>query len=221
MELENSYKREYLFKNFSVKKRMMIEMDDVSYYSVTDSESAERISRFLINHLTTTQKINKKNADIVILDGMACIGGNTFSFATNFGKVISNEYNTKRYGMLKHNVTSVMGYQNVVMTNECILSLALKEDMNYDILFLDPEWGGPDYKSKNELKLTIGMVDLETFVFNVFTNKPKCEIIMLKLPANYAFTQFVQQINEYNCDLNYALCKLKKMVIILIYREKV
>ena len=81
---------------------------------------------------------------IVILDGMACVGGNTISFAQDhrFLKVISNEFNENRYAMLVHNVHQVMGLRQVEIHHSSILHLAVSNLRNqYDIVFLDPEWG--------------------------------------------------------------------------------
>ncbi len=196
--------RDFLFKNFPDKKRQLVEMDNVSYYSVTDSESADLISKFLIE--STDIDASKS----VILDGMACIGGNTFSFAKYFEKVISNELNPTRYVMLKNNVRNLVESDNVTVTNESILTYALKPDIFYDVLFLDPEWGGPDYKTHKELELKIGAVDLNAFVNKVFDHKPCCKYILLKLPLNFALSKFVAA---------YKYIRLRKMLVLLVYKE--
>lgn len=65
-------------------------------------------------------------------------GGNTISFAQNFDSVLANEFDEKRFCMLKHNAVDVLGIQNVTFFNGSILDLAFT--CEYDILFLDPEW---------------------------------------------------------------------------------
>lgn len=40
--------------------------------------------------------------------------------------------------MLRHNVTDVLGIQNVTFLHGSILDLGMTEE--YDVLFLDPEW---------------------------------------------------------------------------------
>ena len=70
---------------------------------------------------------------------MACVGGNTISFAKTFKKVIANELDESRYHILQHNTTQVAGCcGNVEFRNESILELVKK--VQFDILFLDPEW---------------------------------------------------------------------------------
>ncbi len=212
MLFENSYKRDYLFKNLPEKKRRMIEMDNVSYYSVTDSESADQISEFLVDHLPT-----KDPAQMTIFDGMACIGGNTFSFAKYFGKVLSNELNPTRFEMLRRNILDVLQIGSIVtsITNMSILDAAFSTDItHYDVLFLDPEWGGPDYKNFKELQLKIGeSVLIEEFVLDVFRRRPSCEYVLLKLPLNFDIDHFVEEIGYPHFILH-----LRKMLVILICR---
>ena len=74
----------------------------------------------------------------LIEDGMACVGGNTISFAKRFSAVIANELDTGRYELLKHNTLEVAGCRGVEFRNESILELVKHE--TFDILFLDPEW---------------------------------------------------------------------------------
>ena len=72
-------------------------------------------------------------------DGMACVGGNTISFAKKFKKVISNELDESRYHMLQYNTREAAGCSsNVEFRNESILDLV--KSVRFDILFLDPEW---------------------------------------------------------------------------------
>ena len=70
---------------------------------------------------------------------MACVGGNTISFASKFKKVISNELDEPRYHILQKNTREVAGCGgNVEFRNESILELV--KSVQFDILFLDPEW---------------------------------------------------------------------------------
>ena len=72
-------------------------------------------------------------------DGMACVGGNTISFAKKFHKVIANELDASRYNILQHNTKEVAGCSsNVEFRNESVLDLV--KQARFDVLFLDPEW---------------------------------------------------------------------------------
>ena len=71
---------------------------------------------------------------------MACVGGNTISFANTkrFAQVISNELDPNRYNYLYHNVYNVMGLSQVQIYNQSIIDLV--RNVKFDIFFLDPEW---------------------------------------------------------------------------------
>ena len=73
--------------------------------------------------------------DIIICDGMSCVGGNTISFARTFKKVVSNELNRERYDMLVHNCDDVLKLKNIDYFNQDILKLDALEECN--VLFLD------------------------------------------------------------------------------------
>ena len=108
---------------------------------------------------------SRPKTELTILDGMACVGGNTISFSKGFKRVMSNELDEGRVGLLKHNVVTVMGCKNVEFFNASILELV--RHVEFDVLFLDPEWGGPSYKDVANLRLTISDVAMEDFVLQV------------------------------------------------------
>jgi 16S rRNA G966 N2-methylase RsmD len=173
--------RDTLFHGIPSNLRNQIQLDSVATFSVTESAMADQMTRAIVKNLSHLPK--QAANEFIIFDGMACVGGNTISFAKFFLNVLSNEFNENRYKMLINNVQNVLNYQNVQFFNSSILDLAYTE--SYDILFLDPEWGGPDYKFKKNVTLTIGEMPLEEFCLNVFEKCLKVEMIALKLPVNY------------------------------------
>ena len=144
-------------------------IDEVAAFSVTEKQSADNMTRVIAGYCV------QDASACIVMDGMACVGGNTISFANSFGKVISNEFNRSRYEILMHNTQSVMMKTNVEFRNCDILRLVLEE--TFDVLFLDPEWGGPDYKNAIKLRLTIGDVYTEDFVASVFRDCPQVSIV--------------------------------------------
>jgi 16S rRNA G966 N2-methylase RsmD len=175
--------RDELFRGIPSNLRNQIQLDSVATFSVTESEMADQMTKTILKHYSSSSLMHKEMNELKILDGMACVGGNTISFAKFFPSVLSNEFNESRYNMLVNNVKNVMNQQNVQFFNGSILDLAFQE--SYDILFLDPEWGGPDYKFKRNIKLTISDMPLEEFCLNVFEKCTNVEMIALKLPVNY------------------------------------
>lgn len=76
------YKWNYLFGNLSKNKREQILMDKVSTFSITNYKTADKISDILLS-------LKGININSTILDGTACVGGNTISFAKKGFNVIS------------------------------------------------------------------------------------------------------------------------------------
>jgi len=170
-------KRDFFFRNIPEYLRYQIQLDDVAMYSVTENITADKMTRYLCDR-----------PDLVILDGMACIGGNTFSFAksSNVLRVISNELNSTRFQMLENNIAKLSDYFNFCPVKTTNINILEHPDLcNVDVLFLDPEWGGPDYYVQEKLRLPVSDVPLETFVQRVFDTCPRVSVIGVKLPCNY------------------------------------
>lgn len=180
--------RDFLFKGISLNQRKSIVMDKVASFSVTESQMADKMTDKILEF---AQQL--KPSDNVIFDGMACVGGNTISFAQSFNSVLANEFDEARHDMLKHNVIEVLNIRNVTFFNGSIIDLAMT--CEYDILFLDPEWGGPDYKFKKQLRLAISDVAVEELVTSVMSACPRVHTIALKLPINYD-NDFLQRVAE-------------------------
>jgi len=152
-----SGKRDFLFRGYDATKKTKFVIDEVAAFSVTESQSADEMTRVILAEAGASAT--------TILDGMACVGGNTISFAKGFRRVLSNDLDEGRYGILRHNVSSVMECTNVEFFNDSILELVKR--VEFDVLFLDPEWGGPGYKDATSLLLTISDVAMEDFVLQV------------------------------------------------------
>ena len=51
----------------------------------------------------------------------------------------------------------------------------------FDVYFIDPPWGGPEYKKNNNIELTISNVTMVDLIKKIPLNK----LVVLKLPFNY------------------------------------
>lgn len=173
------------FRNMLPEMRQLMELDKVATYSVTKDDIAKRMSELIAAELGN---------DIVVLDGMACIGGNTISFGQHFSTVLAVELDKERFRMLQNNVMAATLTDVVQLHQGSILDFAkskgvpkfanTKGSPKFDVLFLDPEWGGPGYDRHGPLKLSISKVPVETFCINMISMYPKLKMIALKLPPN-------------------------------------
>ena len=118
-----------------------------------------------------------------ITDLTGNVGGDTILFAMNFKAVHSVEYKEDNFQALKNNV------EQYSLTNVTLLfgDSTKLYDWYTDVLYIDPPWGGPDYKEKENLDLFLGDIRIDVFVREVINKENKPRHIFLKLPKNYNF----------------------------------
>jgi len=118
-----------------------------------------------------------------ITDLTGNVGGDTILFGIHFKDVKSIEMNPENFDALKNNV-EVFGLKNVdVMQGDSTKVYVWKTD----VLYLDPPWGGPEYKTKTELDLYLGDERVDLFLDRILKQDTKPDYIFMKLPANYHF----------------------------------
>ena len=133
----NSLDNNYELKNLHEIMYEKLKSDTEGLYSLSHKEDADLLSKI----------IKDRYGELKILDGTAGIGGNTISFALHFKNVISVEKNTERFEYLKENINSLN--LNVKLINGNVLDYIKMEI--FDVIFLDPPWGGPNYKFEKSL----------------------------------------------------------------------
>ena len=183
-----------LFPNIDFEK---IQYDKEGLYSITNYNEADNISKLIINNFN-----NKEN--LKILDGTGGLGGNTISFSKFFKNVTSIEINKNRYKMLTNNI-NLYKLNNIKLINDDSTKFLMLNKDEYDIIFFDPPWGGPDYKKNKNLRLKIGENNLSDLPEKIsLTNK----LLVFKLPFNYDFDEF--------SNYNYKLYKINKYYILIL-----
>jgi 16S rRNA G966 N2-methylase RsmD len=184
-----------LFPNTDYTK---LQYDTEGLYSITNFNEADNISNLLLDNFT--------NKNLNILDGTGGLGGNTISFAKYFKNVTSIELNINRYEMLKNNL-DVYNLKNVIVNNCDSVEYLFNNYSKYNIYFFDPPWGGPSYKKKENLTLSMGNNSLLK-IADFLKENTKDKLLVYKLPFNYNFDEF----NGYD----YKLYKINKYYIIII-----
>lgn len=143
-------------------------------YSITRRRDAEYIIQIIRN---VVQDCETKS----ITDATACIGGDTLNFAMNFKEVHSIELNRENYEALKNNV-GVYGFSNVSLYHgDC------KDVYKWasNVLYIDPPWGGPTYRSHSSINLYLGNERLDNWLEDIVTGPYRPNYIFLKVPFNY------------------------------------
>jgi len=154
-----------------------IQVTEEGKYSYTKREDGERTIQFIKRYMNPSK--------LSILDGTGNVGGDTILFGLNFEKVHSIEMNPENFKALQHNV-ELYKLKNVELHEGD--TTVLYKDFPADVLYLDPPWGGPDYKEKKELDLSLGSHRIDVFLRDSILSASaawKPQWIVLKLPFNY------------------------------------
>lgn len=160
---------------------------DKSKLSLTNegifSYSGKYAALQLIKNIISIFKTDK----LTITDCTANNGSDSISFALHFKKVNAIELNEVNYKVLQENI-KVYGLTNIDTINGD--SLKHIDKLKQDVLYFDPQWGGPNYRDNPNLKLYLGEMEISE-IYNKFSGNAK--MMIFKLPINYDFTYFVQK----------------------------
>jgi hypothetical protein len=174
-------------------KRDDIYIDEVGKFSLSHTSQFSSI----FTHILKKAGI-AKNQKLEILDGMAGVGGDSSCLMFFFpnSHLISNELNLTRFLSLQHNIQKIKGDTNletatVTFRNADVLDVLIKrptKNKQFDIIYLDPPWGGVNYKTHPH-KLLISGIDLVTCCQKAFENYDRLRLIIVKLPRNFLAVQ--------------------------------
>ncbi len=178
-----------------------------SVYSSTPHEH----SKDILNVLNKSYDL----ANYTILNSTACIGADTYLFSKYFKHVHAVELDPINFSCLENNM-KVLDLENVTCYNENALKIMsdLQNESNHaDVLYLDPPWGGYDYKSQNsELKLSMDGKEytiseiLDGIDVKTLSIKPAItsyKMVILKLPTHHNVPSIYPYSHElFVCDKN-------------------
>jgi len=192
----------------------MLKIDDETMTYITDYKTSERIIQFIESHL---DDIDLRY--LTLVDATGGGGGDTINFAKRFKHVISIEKDPARYNFLVNNI-SVYDLKNVTTINGDSMAIIPKLDV-FDVVYIDPPWGGKGYKDKINLRLKFGDFDLEDAILMIMNKEltlapPK--LVCLKLPRNYDLQYLYQRMKNEGFDDIY-IDKLNKMNIVIIMNK--
>lgn len=194
-------KRDFLFRFVEPPIRSQLRLDEEAYYSTTDQLTANKISKIIARIVS---------ADAVITDATACIGGATYAFAQMFARVNAIELDKGRYDYLRHNIT-ILGMAHKV---RCVCGDAMEicPVTRQDLIFLDPPWGGPEYKTMERVSLSLSGLPLSE-VCRTFA--PSTTYIALKVPTNFDDVSFRAETADF-ADVVVHETQLRKMHLIIL-----
>lgn len=192
-------------------KNLLIDEESMTY--ITTPQETKKIFNITIPHINKYKKISSCTA----VDATGGAGGDTITCCQNFQSVISIEIDYQRYTYLKNNVEQYNFKNCTIMHGD---STTIIPKIQYcDVIYVDPPWGGSDYKTKSNLKLSLGDTEIETFILNCFDkditiSPPK--VMVIKLPKNYNLKYLFERLK---ITLDVYLYELKKMIILVIEKK--
>ena len=181
-----------------------LRMTNISVYSTTPWKEANFISRAINNFYNGPNRLLKPKQDsrLVLTDATANIGGNTISFYLNgIDQVNAVEIDPLTSEILKHNLRV---YKLPTDTVYCQNYLDVYQLLDQDIVFLDPPWGGPDYKKSNSIDLYLDGQSSSSKAHNIIDicatlmEQKKTTLIVLKLPINYNLPGLIARMPNRN-----------------------
>ena len=145
---------------------MDIPSDYLNIY--TTPNQAHQINNIILKYI---------EPNCIITDATAGIGGNAIYFSKQFKSVNVVEINNNLEKVLKYNLTKYNN-KSVYFVSYNVIKLMLKQD----IIFIDPPWGGSDYKSKKKINLYLDNINVLDTIEQMYNYT---RIICLKVPNNF------------------------------------
>ncbi len=151
----------------SIKK---LKVNDEAKYSITRPYEAKQIIRIM------KKFIKKPLEKLVITDATSCVGGDLINFSQSFIFVNGVEINPSNYRLLLENTK---GIGNISLINDNYLNVY--DSLIQDVIYLDPPWGGPEYKNKKSIDLKLSGIKLNKIIH---TLRGLSRYIFIKVPLN-------------------------------------
>lgn len=181
----------------------------VGRYSISDKKGSSKLVKLIERFF--------KTKDLVITDATGNNGSDTIALALKFKKVNSIELDEINYKALTNNI-NVYNLKNVnTYLNNSLIKLS---DLQQDVIYIDPPWGGSDYKNSDRLKLYMNNKEISE-IYNKFKNKAR--LFIFKIPFNYDFTHFIQitKTTKYHIYAYIRKDKIKYYLLFIPYTSTV
>ena len=201
--------------NYAKSNKKKLLNTNIGKYSITKPYQVKWIKSTIIEYFKTIKK-NTKYMNII--DANAGVGGDTISFSKYFLNVYSIEKNDIHYNVLENNINS-LDLKNVILYHGNFMKVIFENKIhnNKNVLYMDPPWGGPDYKKQDKVNLGIELDKPNEMLLHNVINKfyKYFDIIILKSPINLNFDKnlFLYKNITENIDPE------NKILIIIFYKK--
>lgn len=181
---------------------MDLKVTNISLYSLTPNY----IGAYIISEIKSIMGTDY----LTITDMTANVGSDTIRFGMNFKNVNSIEIDKLTYELLSSNVkTYNLKNVNVIKGD----SLSEIKKLNQDVIYIDPPWGGTEYKNYEYLDLSLGKMDVVDFIKN---NINRAKLFVMKVPINFNFNRLLNEIPNNKISIM-TIKKQEKKIMGLIF----
>jgi len=164
-----------------------LKITEEGIYSITRKKDSEKILQFI---KSIVDDVSEKS----ITDVTGCIGGDSLNFASEFKYVYVIELKKDNYEALKHNIKTY-GFKNITAYYNDSTTFF---NWYTDVLYIDPPWGGPNYRDHLVLDLFMSKKRLDNWLEEILLKENRPSYIFLKLPQNYNFSRLTFLSNVEN-----------------------
>lgn len=213
--IEISVTREIFNKKFPKFKKVnhsLLKITNIGIYSIATPTISNTICKYILKY-TKTKKVT-------ITDALGNVGGMTLMLSHFFDKINVCEIIPLHCKILENNlkVYNLLHKVNIICGDYYDHMLKLRQD----VIFLDPPWGGYNYKNTSELSLCINNIDISYIINKLLIH---AKYIFLLVPSNFNFDHFFKKIlSNSNATINlHSLCdrldERSKILIVIKFNK--
>lgn len=165
-----------------------LKIHSVGAYSISRPEHADDISTLIAAFLHDVLDMSAEHLSIV--DGTACVGGDTLSFIKYFSHVTSIERDGNTFAMLQNNIRAYKIPKDRISLIQGDVTKFLGEPSG-DVLFLDPPWSEADtgwYTKRKSVNLQLSHLPIASVVLKALET---FSLVVIKVPYNFSFRSFM------------------------------
>lgn len=187
-------------------------LNEEGTFSITRPYESNQIIYFIqtfIAFIGAREGTNELLINKILTDGTACMGGDLIRFSNYFQSVNGVEIDENNFSLLVENCKQ-FNCNNVNLFPQDYLEIYDK--LKQDIIYLDPKWGGIDYKNKLHVVLKMNDMDISDLI-KLIKHKKLCKYIFIKAPSNV----YIDKIDYDAIHVIYNKSKSPSFKLICIY----
>ena len=177
-------------------------ISDKGLYSISKPIDANWITNTIVKF------INDDPSNFTITDITGGLGGNIINFSKKFKFVYGIEFDKVHFDLLKNNLNVLnLNNTNIIHAN----AYNVINNIQSDIIFIDPPWGGKFYKDFNNFFLKLGKLPI-SYIINRFYNN-KIKYVALKAPFNVNLNVILKSV----LYKNFNVYKKNHILLLIFY----